>query len=174
MKKILLLSDTHNYIDKDILKYVKQADEVWHAGDIGDLKVTDAIKRLKPLIGVYGNIDDSKVKLEFPENNRFMCEDVDVWITHIGGYPKAYDVRVRKEIKLNPPKLFISGHSHILKVIQDKNLNLLHMNPGAIGNYGIHKTRTMLRFTIDGSKIDNLEVIEFPKTSATAKSVYIS
>ena len=163
MTKILLLSDTHSYIDDDILKYVKQVDEVWHAGDIGDLKVTDAIKQLKPLRGVYGNIDDAKIRVEFPENNRFMCEDVDVWITHIGGYPKAYNIRIREEIRVNPPKLFICGHSHILKVIPDKKLNLLHMNPGAVGKQGFHKVRTMLRFTIDGSKIENLEVIEFEK-----------
>ena len=163
MTKILLLSDTHSYLDNDILKYVKQVDEVWHAGDIGDLKITDAIKKLKPLRGVYGNIDDTKVRLEFPEHNRFMCEDVDVWITHIGGYPKAYNIRVRDEIRLNPPKLFISGHSHILKVMPDNKLNLLHMNPGAVGKHGFHKVRTMLRFTITGSKIDNLEVIEFKK-----------
>ena len=163
MTKILLLSDTHSYIDDDILKYVKQVDEVWHAGDIGDLKVTDAIKQLKPLRGVYGNIDDAKIRVEFPENNRFMCEDVDVWITHIGGYPKAYNIRIREEIRVNPPKLFICGHSHILKVIPDKKLNLLHMNPGAVGKHGFHKVRTMLRFTIDGSKIENLEVIEFEK-----------
>ncbi|WP_100615986.1 metallophosphoesterase family protein [Confluentibacter citreus] len=163
MIKILLLSDTHSYIDDDILKYVKQADEVWHAGDIGDLKVTDAIKKLKPLKGVFGNIDDNKIRMEFPENNRFMCENVDVWITHIGGYPNTYDMRIRDEIRLRPPKLFICGHSHILKVMPDKKLNLLHMNPGAVGKHGFHKTRTMLRFTIDGSKIDNLEVIEFEK-----------
>ncbi|AUP80882.1 metallophosphoesterase family protein [Flavivirga eckloniae] len=163
MIKILLLSDTHSYIDNDILKYVKQVDEVWHAGDIGDLMVTDAIKRLKPLRAVYGNIDDSKARAEFPENNRFMCEDVDVWITHIGGYPNAYNMRVRDEIRQNPPKLFICGHSHILKVMADKKLGVLHMNPGAVGKHGFHKIRTMLRFTIDGSKIDNLEVIEFNK-----------
>lgn len=162
MTKILLLSDTHSYIDDDILKYVKQADEVWHAGDIGDLKVTDAIKALKPLRGVYGNIDDDKVRLEFPEHNRFMCEDVDVWITHIGGYPPKYNLRVSEAIKINPPRLFICGHSHILKVMPDKKLNLIHMNPGAVGKHGFHKVRTMLRFTIDGKKIDNLEVIEFP------------
>ncbi len=163
MTKILLLSDTHGYIDDSVLKYVKQADEVWHAGDIGNLKVTDAIKVLKPLRAVYGNIDDAKTRIEFPEHNRFMCEQVDVWITHIGGYPKRYDMRVRETIKQNPPDLFISGHSHILKVIPDKKLNLLHMNPGAIGIYGLHKVRTMLRFTIDGKKIDNLEVIEFKR-----------
>ncbi|MFH6769781.1 metallophosphoesterase family protein [Gaetbulibacter aquiaggeris] len=163
MIKILLLSDTHSYIDEDILKYVKEADEVWHAGDIGDIVVTDAIKKIKPIKAVYGNIDNSIIRSEFPEHNRFMCEDVDVWITHIGGYPKAYDVRVREAIQKSPPKLFICGHSHILKVMPDKSLNLLHMNPGAAGKHGFHKIRTMLRFTIDGSKIDNLEVIEFNK-----------
>lgn len=162
MIKILLLSDTHSYMDNDILKYVKQADEVWHAGDIGDLKVTDAIKALKPLKGVYGNIDDAKVRLEFPEHIRFMCEAVDVWITHIGGYPPKYNSRVYEGIKTNPPRLFICGHSHILKVMPDKKLNLIHMNPGAVGKHGFHKVRTMLRFTIDGKNIDNLEVIEFP------------
>ncbi len=163
MIKILLLSDTHGYIDDKILKYVKQADEVWHAGDIGDLKVTDAIKKLKPLRAVYGNIDDAKARLEFPEHNRFKCQDVNVWITHIGGYPNRYDIRVREIIKQNPPDLFICGHSHILKVMSDKKLNLLHMNPGAIGKYGIHNVRTMLRFEIDGNKIQNLEVIEIKR-----------
>jgi len=163
MKKILLLSDTHSYIDDQILKYVKQADEVWHAGDIGNMKVTDAIKKLKPLRGVYGNIDNDKARLEFPENNRFMCEDVDVWMTHIGGYPNRYSTNVKDVIKINPPKLFISGHSHILKVMPDKKLDLLHMNPGAAGKHGFHKVRTMLRFVIDGSTIKNLEVIEFNK-----------
>lgn len=163
MKKILLLSDTHSYIDDTILKHVKQADEVWHAGDIGDLKVTDSISSLKPLRAVYGNIDDEKARLEFPLDNRFVCEGVDVWITHIGGYPNRYNVRIRESIKENPPQLFISGHSHILKVMPDKKLNLLHMNPGAIGKHGFHKARTMLRFTIDDGKIENLEVIEYKK-----------
>ncbi|MCB4800165.1 metallophosphoesterase family protein [Neotamlana laminarinivorans] len=163
MTKILLLSDTHGYIDNHILKHVKKADEVWHAGDIGSLNVTDAIKAIKPLRGVYGNIDDASVRVEFPEHNRFKCEDVDVWITHIGGYPPKYNVRTYHEIKQNPPRLFICGHSHILKVMPDKNLNLIHMNPGAVGKHGFHKVRTMLRFTIDGKKIDNLEIIEFDK-----------
>jgi len=163
MIKILLLSDTHSYIDDDVLKYVKQADEVWHAGDIGNLEVTDAIEALKPLRAVYGNIDDAQIRRVFPENNRFMCEGVDVWITHIGGYPNRYNVLIRDEIKANPPKLFICGHSHILKVMPDKKLGLLHMNPGAIGKHGFHKVRTMLRFTIDGAEIKDLEVIEFKK-----------
>lgn len=163
MKKILLLSDTHSYIDDAILKHVKQADEVWHAGDIGNLEVTDKIKALKPLRAVYGNIDNDEARAEFPEHNRFMCEGVDVWITHIGGYPNRYNMRVRDEIKANPPKLFICGHSHILKVMPDKKLNLLHMNPGAVGTHGFHKVRTMLRFKIDGANIKNLEVIEFER-----------
>lgn len=163
MQKILLLSDTHSHIDDDVLKYVKQADEVWHAGDIGDLSVTDAIKKHKPLRAVYGNIDDSRIRAEFPLHNRFNCEGVDVWITHIGGYPPKYNGRVREDLMRNPPDLFICGHSHILKVIPDKKLNLLHMNPGAIGKHGFHKVRTMLRFIIDGKDIKNLEIIEFKR-----------
>tara|TARA_B110001454_G_C12421944_1_gene309756 strand:+ start:95 stop:592 length:498 start_codon:yes stop_codon:yes gene_type:complete len=160
MKKILLLSDTHSYIDAQIVKYVKQADEVWHAGDIGDLKVTDAIKKLKPLRAVYGNIDDNLARLEFPLDHKFKIEDVTVWMTHIGGYPTKYNQRIREELKQDPPKIFISGHSHILKVQYDKKLNLLHLNPGAAGNHGFHKVRTMLRFSIDQERIYDLEIIE--------------
>ena len=140
-----------------------QADEVWHAGDIGDIQVTDAIQKLKPLKAVYGNIDDAKARQEFPLDLRFFCEGVEVWITHIGGYPGRYDRRIFAEINRNPPKLFISGHSHILKVIPDKKLGLLHMNPGAAGKHGFQKVRTMLRFEIEGTDIKNLEVIEFTK-----------
>jgi uncharacterized protein len=160
LKKILLLSDTHSHIDDAIIKYAKLADEVWHAGDIGNLDVTDALRKIKPLRAVYGNIDDDKARLDFPLHNRFMCEDVDVWITHIGGYPGKYNPNIRDELKSNPPKLFICGHSHILKVQFDKSLNLLHMNPGACGNSGFHTVRTMLRFVIDGDKIKDLEIIE--------------
>ena len=160
MKKILLLSDTHSYIDDQILKFVKQADEVWHVGDIGDLKVTDTIKKLKPLRAVYGNIDDADARLEFPLDNKFVIEKVSVWMTHIGGYPNKYNQRIREEIQQNAPTIFISGHSHILKVQFDKKLNLLHLNPGAAGNHGFHKVRTMLRFVIDGDKIKDMEVIE--------------
>jgi uncharacterized protein len=163
LTKILLLSDTHGHIDDTIMKYVRQADEVWHAGDIGDLRVTDAIKAEKPLRAVYGNIDGNEARMEFPLNNRFFCEGVDVWITHIGGYPGKYSPTVRQEIQLNPPKLFICGHSHILKVLFDTKHGLLHMNPGAAGVSGFHKIRTMLRFTIEGEKIDNLEVVEIGK-----------
>lgn len=160
MKKILLLSDTHSYIDDQILKFVKQADEVWHAGDIGDLKVTDTIKKLKPLRAVYGNIDNAEARTEFPLDNRFEVEHVSVWMTHIGGYPKKYNQRVREALKVNAPKLFICGHSHILKVLFDKEHNLLHVNPGAAGKHGFHKVRTMVRFALDKGEIKNMEVIE--------------
>lgn len=163
MTRVLLLSDTHGYMDEDILKYVRQADEVWHAGDIGHISVTDTIKELKPLRAVYGNIDGKEVRAEFPLDQQFLCEKVSVWITHIGGYPGRYTPRVKSSIAENTPRIFISGHSHILKVMPDKKLNLLHMNPGAIGKHGFHKARTMLRFEIDGEKIQNLEVIEYPR-----------
>ena len=160
MTKILLLSDTHSFIDDQILKYIHQADEVWHAGDIGDLEVTDSIKKLKPLRAVYGNIDDAIARLEFPLHNKFTCENVTVWITHIGGYPGKYNINIREELTKNPPKIFIAGHSHILKVQYDKKLQCLHINPGAAGKHGFHKVRTMLRFEIDGSDIKKMEIIE--------------
>jgi len=163
MTRILLLSDTHSYLDDAILKHIHEADEVWHAGDIGDLKVTDTLKKLKPLRAVYGNIDDAEARSEFPLDNRFMCEDVTVLITHIGGYPGRYNPRIRKALHLDPPRLFISGHSHILKVMNDKKLKLLHMNPGAIGKHGFHKVRTMLKFEIDGAEIKNLSVVEYKR-----------
>jgi putative phosphoesterase len=163
MKNILLLSDTHSHLDEAMLKYINQADEVWHAGDIGDIKVTDEIKKLKPLRAVYGNIDNALIRSEFPLHNRFWCEEVDIWITHIGGYPGRYTPSVRESLNNNPPKLFITGHSHILKVINDKKLGLLHMNPGAAGIHGFHQVRTMLRFEIHKDKIQKLEVIEIER-----------
>lgn len=163
MTKILLLSDTHSYMGEDILKYVRQADEIWHAGDIGTLDVTDALRKIKPVRAVYGNIDDKDVQMEFPLDDRFRCEDVEVLMTHIGGYPPKYNSRTKAMISDNPPKLFICGHSHILKVMMDKKRKVLHMNPGACGVHGFHKVRTMLRFAIDGEDIKNLEVIELGK-----------
>jgi len=163
MLKILLLSDTHGFIDNKILKYCRQADEVWHAGDIGNTKVTDSIKNITKLRAVYGNIDDKLIRTEFPLDNQFTIENINVWITHIGGYPYHYNIRIRDKLKIDPPKIFISGHSHILKVQFDKKLNLLHLNPGAAGIYGIHKVRTMIRFEIENSEIKNLEIIEFEK-----------
>lgn len=161
--KILLLSDTHSYIDEKILKYAAEADEVWHAGDIGDLKVTDELSKVSKLRAVYGNIDATDIRREFPLNNRFIIDGIDVWITHIGGYPGKYSPQIKDEIYKNPPNLFICGHSHILKVMSDKRLNLLHMNPGAVGQHGFHQVRTMLRFEINRSKIENLEVIEWKR-----------
>ena len=160
VKKILLLSDTHSFMDEQILKFVQQADEVWHAGDIGDLSVTDQIKALKPLRAVFGNIDDANARMSFPLDEKFSVENVSVWMTHIGGYPNKYNVRIKDDIQKNPPKIFISGHSHILKVQYDKKQQLLHMNPGAAGKHGFHKIRTMLRFELENGEIKNLEIIE--------------
>ena len=163
MKKIVLLSDTHGYIDEQMLSYIKQADEVWHAGDIGDLIVTDTILKHRDLRAVYGNIDGHDARNQFAENNRFTLEGVSVWITHIGGYPGRYDRRVYSELMRNPPKIFITGHSHILKIIYDKKNKLLHLNPGAAGKSGFHKVRTMLRFELNTGNIENMEIIELEK-----------
>lgn len=160
MKKILLLSDTHGFLDQKMLSHIEQADEVWHAGDWGTTAVSDYIKALKPLKGVWGNIDGQELRTEHPLHNRFNCEGLDVWMTHIGGYPGKYSPAIKEEIKANPPQLFISGHSHILKVMRDKELGLLHINPGAAGIKGFHKVRTMVRFTIDKGEIANVEAIE--------------
>jgi|TARA_B110000438_G_scaffold251552_1_gene256042 putative phosphoesterase len=163
MKKILLISDTHGYIDDRIIQYAKQSDETWHAGDIGELKVTDELKKVTTVRAVHGNIDNNKIRAEYPENLRFQIEEMKIWITHIGGYPNKYNQRIRQEINNNPPDIFICGHSHILKVINDKKLDVLHINPGAIGKHGFHHVRTMIKFEIMKSKIQNLEVIEFKR-----------
>lgn len=163
MIKIGLLSDTHSHLDEAVFRHFKNCDEIWHAGDVGDIAVMDKLKAFKTLRGVYGNIDNDVVRKEYPLNQRFMCEGVDVWITHIGGYPGRYAPPIRQELYANPPKLFISGHSHILKVMPDKKLDLLHMNPGAAGNHGFHKVKTLLRFVIDGERIKDLEIIEIPR-----------
>lgn len=160
MKKILLLSDTHSYIDDQMLKFVRQADEVWHAGDIGNIVVTDTLKSHKPLRAVYGNIDDKNARAEFPLDLDFTLEGVRVLMTHIGGYPGKYNPRVQKALATVSPNLFICGHSHILKVQYDQKRSLLHLNPGAAGKHGFHKVRTMLRFELDAGEIKNLEIIE--------------
>lgn len=160
MTKILLLSDSHSYIDDRISEYARQADEIWHGGDFGSMEVIEQLEKIKPLKGVYGNIDNAKIRSEFPEVNRFFCEDVEVLMVHIGGYPGKYTPVTRQEIAAKAPTLFISGHSHILKVMFDQKNNLLHLNPGACGKQGWHKVRTMMRFVIDGSEIRDLEVIE--------------
>ena len=160
MKKILLLSDTHGHLDARILKYVRQADEVWHAGDIGTLDVTDQIAALKKIRAVHGNIDNHQIRVQFPEDVFFECEGMSVFMTHIGGYPERYNPRVLKILNTRKPHLFICGHSHILKVMRDKRRNLLHLNPGAAGVVGFHKVRTLLRFEINLKEIKNLDVIE--------------
>ena len=162
MKRIGLISDTHGYLDEAVFKHFAECDEIWHAGDFG-AGVVAPLEAFKPLRGVWGNIDDKGIRQAFPEHNRFMCEDVDVWITHIGGYPGRYAPQVRPEIYTKPPKLFITGHSHILKVMFDPTISCLHINPGAAGKSGWHKVRTLIRFSISGDKIDNLEVIELGK-----------
>ncbi len=163
MTRILLLSDTHNHFDEKIIKYAEPCDQIWHAGDIGTVAVTDKLIKLKPLIAVYGNIDGMDVRREFPEHQRFKCEDVNVWMTHIGGSPGKYSPEIRNVLIVKPPKLFICGHSHILKVMYDKKYHMLYMNPGSAGNYGMHKVKTLLRFTIDKTEIKDLEVIEIGK-----------
>ena len=161
--KILLLSDSHSYIDDRILEYGKSADEIWHCGDFGNLEVIEKLEQVKPLRGVYGNIDGTEIRKIFPEVLRFKCEGVEVLMIHIGGYPNKYTPLAKKEISDKAPKLFISGHSHILKAMYDQKNSLLHLNPGAMGKVGWHQMRTMMRFEINGDQIENLEVIELGK-----------
>ena len=163
MKKIGLLSDTHGDLDPKIFKHFKDVDVIWHAGDIGTIEVIDELRKFKPLRAVYGNIDDHKIRLEFPEFNRFWCEDVEVLITHIGGKPSKYSKPAFEALEHKAPKLFICGHSHILLVQFDSRYKMLWMNPGACGVKGFHKVKTLLRFSIDKDKIENLEVIELGK-----------
>lgn len=160
MRKILLLSDTHSHLDDFMLKHISEADEVWHAGDIGHVDWIDKVSQLKPLKAVYGNIDDAKMRTIYPENLFFKCEEVKVFMTHIGGYPKKYPARLHDIFKKESLDLFICGHSHILKVMYDHDYKFLHMNPGAIGISGFHQIRTMLKFEVHGKEIKNLFVIE--------------
>lgn len=160
MKRIGLLSDTHNYWDEKYEKYFADCDEIWHAGDIGSLALAQRFEAFKPFRAVYGNIDDFKTRTVYPEIQRFTIDGVDTLMIHIGGYPGKYEPKVRQIMRTNPPKLFISGHSHILKVLYDKTFNCLHINPGAAGKYGFHKVRTLVRFTLDNGNISDLDVIE--------------
>lgn len=163
MLKILLLSDTHSDIDKTVLNRASGVDQVWHAGDIGDLAVTDALKQKTTIKAVYGNIDEALIRAEFPKELIFDCEGVTVYMTHIAGYPGRYNTLTKKAIQTYRPDLVICGHSHILKVMRDPKYGHLHMNPGAIGRHGFHKVRTMLRFTIDRGEIKDLEVLEYKR-----------
>ncbi len=160
MKRIGLLSDTHSYLDPKIFKYFEEVDEIWHAGDIGSMEIIEQLEAFKPLRVVYGNIDGGKLRTEFPLDLRFECEGMQVWMTHIGGYPGRYNRRVRILMQEHAPDLFICGHSHILKVMPDKKHDLLHINPGACGIHGFHKVRTIVRFSIEDAILKDLEVIE--------------
>lgn len=160
MKKIALISDNHSYYGDEIIKNLNDVDEIWHAGDIGDIESVSKLREIAIFRAVYGNIDDFTVKELFSLNNIFYCEDLKVLMTHIGGYPGRYSVRVKELIIAEKPDIYICGHSHICKVIKDKTYNLLHMNPGAYGHHGFHRIRTILKFEIKGDKISNLRVIE--------------
>ncbi|NML37551.1 metallophosphoesterase family protein [Chitinophaga sp. G-6-1-13] len=162
MKKIGLMSDTHSYLHPQVFKYFEEVDEIWHAGDIGNVALADQLEAFKPFRAVYGNIDGADIRIRYPETLRFTLEGVEVLMTHIGGYPGKYAPGIREVLKKDPPKLFICGHSHILKVMPDPALQLLHMNPGACGQQGWHKVKTLLRFRLDQGRIEQLEVIELP------------
>jgi uncharacterized protein len=159
MTRIGLISDTHGFLDEAVLDHFKNCDEIWHAGDFGS-GVIEPLRNFKLLKGVYGNIDDAAIRPDFPEQLLFMCEEVKVMMRHIGGYPPKYNAETKKQVQLHRPQLFISGHSHILKIMYDDKLQCLHMNPGAAGKQGWHKVRTLIRFVIDGKEMKDCEVIE--------------
>ena len=170
MTRIGLLSDTHSFLDETIFEHFKHCDEIWHAGDFGNIEVINKLAAFKPLRGVFGNIDDASIRSVYPEDLFFTCEAVNVFIRHIAGYPGRYAPGVKDKILKNSSGLFISGHSHILKVMYDDQLHCLHMNPGAAGNHGWHQVRTIIRFDIDGKEMKNCEVIELgSRGSASAK-----
>lgn len=161
MKRIGLLSDTHGFVHPEISRIFDSCDEIWHAGDFGSPEVAEELSSIKPLRGVHGNIDGQEIRRIYPRFLRFSCEDADILITHIGGYPERYTPEVRPIIESGPPDMFISGHSHILKVMPDTRNQLLYINPGAAGKSGFHRVITMVRFSIEGKQIRDLEVVEF-------------
>ena len=166
MKRIGVLSDTHGFLDEQVFRHFKDCDEIWHAGDFGSIEVVNGLAAQSgptTIRGVYGNIDGRDIRRVYPEQLVWTCEEVKVMIRHIGGSPPQYNPATRKELELHRPQLFISGHSHILKVIYDKKQNCLYMNPGAAGKQGWHKMRTLIRFKIDGKEIKDCEVIELGK-----------
>lgn len=163
MKKIGLMSDTHSYLPPDVFRYFDKVDEIWHGGDIGNTELADKLEAFKPFRAVYGNIDGAELRVRYPLNLHFELEGVKVFMTHIGGYPGKYAPGVKDELLKSKPKLFICGHSHILKVMPDPALQLLHINPGACGIQGWHKVKTLLRFELSEGNISQLEVIELPK-----------
>ena len=163
MKRIILLSDTHGELDKRFFPHFKESDEIWHAGDIGSIDIIDSLNKLAPVKAVFGNIDNHIIRRSFKQTLLFKCEKVNVMMTHIGGYPGNYAKGIKDKIKECEPKIFICGHSHILKVMYDKKLKVLHINPGAVGNYGIHKVKTIIKFIIEEDNIKDLKIIEFPR-----------
>tara|TARA_B100000767_G_scaffold263927_1_gene278239 strand:- start:528 stop:1025 length:498 start_codon:yes stop_codon:yes gene_type:complete len=163
MKRITLLSDTHGELDQRFFPHLKESDEIWHAGDIGSIDIIDSLNTLAPVKAVFGNIDNHIIRRSFKSTLLFKCEKVNVMMTHIGGYPGKYAKGIKDKIKECEPKIFICGHSHILKVMYDKKLQVLHMNPGAVGNYGIHKVKTIIKFIIEEDNIKDLKIIEFPR-----------
>jgi hypothetical protein len=166
MIRIGLLSDTHGFFDERITEYFGKCDEIWHAGDVGDVEVIRKLSRIAPVVAVYGNIDGTPIRSRYPRHQRHIRDGVDIWMTHIGGYPGNYDARVRPGIFKKPPGLFISGHSHILKVMPDKKLGFLHMNPGAAGRNGLHNVRTLIRFEVDQGRVGSVDVIELGARSS--------
>jgi uncharacterized protein len=164
LKTIGLLSDTHSHIASKMLDFFSDVDEIWHAGDIGNLEVVSQLQKLKPLRAVYGNIDDYKIRQEFPEILEFKCEGIDVLMIHIGGYPGKYEKKVKNILNSRSFDLFISGHSHILKVIYDKKLDMMHINPGAAGKNGFHQVRTAIKFRVTGKKLEGLQIFEMERS----------
>ena len=158
--RIGLLSDTHGFLDDTLFHHFAECDEVWHAGDFGTVEILDRLRTLKPVRGVYGNVDGAELRADLPQDLVWDCEGLPVYMTHIGGYPGNYDPRAGKELRRIRPGLFISGHSHILKVMRDPALGLLHMNPGACGHHGMHLVRTVLRFTVEAGKVSGVQAIE--------------
>lgn len=165
--KIGLISDTHNYLDPQVADFFSDRDEIWHAGDFGNIKIAQELEKVAPVVGVYGNIDGQDVRKVYPIHQRFEREGVDVWMTHIGGIPGRYCIPIRDEIESNPPDLFICGHSHILRIARDQSLDkMLYMNPGAAGRHGFHQKRTVVRFEVEDRKIKNVEVINLGDVSS--------
>lgn len=161
MISIGLISDTHGFLDPAALKHFQDVDEIWHAGDIGTTAVADNLENQTSFKAVYGNIDGSDLRIRYPEHLKFKCEGLNVWLTHIGGYPGRYNPQIITQIQKEKPDLFICGHSHILKVMPDKKLgNLLHINPGAAGKHGFHKVRTIIKFKVEDAKIFDMKAIE--------------
>jgi len=163
MKQIGLLSDTHSFLHPGLFKFFKNCDEIWHAGDFGNINIADELSNFKPIRAVYGNMDGNDIRIVYPREQIFFCEKIKIFMTHIGGYPGKYDKKAKEIIIQEKPALFICGHSHILKVMHDKKYNLLHINPGAAGKFGIHNVITTVRFIIDGTNITDLEVLEINK-----------